>query len=106
MCGWEGVVVDFTDDSRGYVVLVLVLGIGALDLRAGIFLAGVVAERREVRERIDVGPIGTVPVEGEQGAVLKWPEGVDDVMLASPSRDVSEIKMEGLSADLSDEPDR
>ena len=40
---------------------------GALDLRAGT-LAGV-AERRDVRDRIDVGAVAAVSVEGEQGAV-------------------------------------
>lgn len=90
---------DFAADVRGYV-----LETGALDFRIGI-LAGVVAERRDARDRIDVGAVCAVSVDGEQGAVLKRSEGVDDVMLPSPSRDVSEIRMEGLFAVLSDEPD-
>lgn len=101
----ESAEVDLAAEVRG--CMYVVLGTGALDLRAGIlFLAGVaVAERREARERIEVGAVWPVSVAGEQGAVLKCSEGVGDVMLASPSREVSEIKMEGLSAVLSDELD-
>jgi hypothetical protein len=82
-----------------------VLGAGALDFREGIFAGVLVAERREARERIEVGAVCPVSVDGEQRAVLEWSEGVGDVMLASPSSDVSEIKMEGLSVVLSDEAD-
>ena len=101
----ESAEVDLAAEVRG--CMYVVLGTGALDLRAGILaLAGVaVAERREARERIEVGAVWPVSVAGEQGAVLKCSEGVGDVMLASPSREVSEIKMEGLSAVLSDELD-
>ena len=96
---------DFAADVRG--CMYVVLGTGALDLRAGIvFLAGVaVAERGEARERIEVGAVCPVSADGEQGAVLKCSDGVGDIMLPSPSREVSEIKMEGLSAVLSDETD-
>jgi hypothetical protein len=95
--------VDFAADVRGCVYVVF--GTGALDLREVILAGVLVAERREARERIEVGAVCPVAVGGEQSAVLEWSEGVGDVMLASPSREVSEIRMEGLSVVLSDEAD-
>jgi hypothetical protein len=94
--------VDFAAEVRGCVYAP---GTGALDLREMIFAGVLVAERRDARERIEVGAVCPVSVGGEQRAVLEWSEGVGDVMLASPSSDVSEIKMEGLSVVLSDETD-
>ena len=47
------------------------LGAGALDFREGIFAGVLVAERREARERIEVGAVCPVAVGGEQSAVLK-----------------------------------
>jgi hypothetical protein len=103
VCWLEGSAdVDFAAvDFRGYV-FVFVLWTGALDLREGILAGVLVAERREACERIEVGAVCPVSVEGE---LLKCSDGMGDVMLPSPSRDVSEIKMEGLSAVLSDELD-
>ena len=104
VCWLEGSAdVDFAAvDFRGYV-FVFVLWTGALDLREGILAGVLVAERRrEACERIEVGAVRPVSVEGE---LLKCSDGMGDVMLPSPSRDVSEIKMEGLSAVLSDELD-
>jgi hypothetical protein len=104
-CGLGGSAeVDFAADVRGCMYVVLG-GTGALDLRAGGFAGVAVAERREACERIEVGAVCPVSVDGEQGAVLQCSEGVGDVMLPSPSSEVSEIRMEGLSAVLSDELD-
>jgi hypothetical protein len=102
-CGLESAVVDFAADVRGCVY---VLGTGALDLRAGTLAGVAVAESREARDRTEVGAVCPVfSVAGEQGAVLKCSEGVGDVILPSPSKEVSEIKMEGLSVVLSEELD-
>lgn len=101
-CGLESADVDFAADFRRHV-FVFTLGTGALDLRDGILAGVLVAERRrEACERIEVWAVCPVSVDGE---LLKWSGGVADVMLPSPSSEVSEIRIEGLSAVLSDELD-
>jgi hypothetical protein len=60
-------------------------------------LAGV-AERRD-------GQDGAVPDAGEYGAVLNLSEGAGEAMLESCSRDVSEIKIDGLSIVVSKDAD-
>jgi hypothetical protein len=46
-----------------------------------------------------------VPDKGEQGAVLKLSDGAGEAMLESGSREVSEIRIEGLSVAASREAD-
>lgn len=95
-CGFDSAVVVFAVVIRGCADVV-----GALSFLLGN-LAGV-AERRDPRDRVDAGAVGAVSDVGEHGAVLNLPEGAGEVMLESASREVSEIKIEGLSAAISAE---
>ena len=71
-------------------------GATALGLRLEV-LAGV-AERSDPQD-------GAVSDVGEHGAVLNFSDGVGEAMPESCSRDVSEIKIEGLSTAVSEDAD-
>ena len=62
-----------------------------------LIVAGV-AERSDPED-------GAAPDLGEHGAVLNFSEGVGEAMLESCSREVSEIKIEGLSTAVSKDVD-
>jgi hypothetical protein len=89
--GPETAVVTLAAEINGCVDGTVMLGLRLLGF------AGV-AERRDPR---DV----TVSEVGEHGAVLNLSEGVGEAMPESCSRDVSEIKIDGLSTAVSKEAD-
>jgi hypothetical protein len=89
--GPETAVVTLAAEINGWID-----GVAVLVLRL-LALAGV-AERRDPED-------GAGPDVGEHGAVLNLPEGVGEAMLESCSRDVSEIKIEGLSTAASKDAD-
>ena len=85
--GPETAVVTLAAEISGWVD-----DVAALVLRL-VTLAGV-AERSDPED-------GAAPDVGEHGAVLNFSEGVGEAMLESCSREVSEIKIEGLSTAVS-----
>jgi len=89
--GPETAVVTLAADINGWID-----GVAVLVLRL-LALAGV-AERRVPED-------GAGPDVGEHGAVLNLFEAVGEAMLESCSRDVSEIKIEGLSTAVSKDAD-
>ena len=89
--GPETAVVTLAAEISGWVD-----DVAALVLRL-VTLAGV-AERSDPED-------GAAPDVGEHGAVLNFSEGAGEAMLESCSREVSEIKIEGLSTAVSKDAD-
>lgn len=89
--GPDTAVVTLAAEINGWVD-----GAAVLLLRL-LILAGV-AERSDPED-------GAAPDVGEHGAVLNFSEGAGEAMLESCSREVSEIKIEGLSTAVSKDAD-
>lgn len=82
-----------------------VLGLVVVTFWSLAVLAGVAVESRERKECVEGRERDAVSDKGEHGAVLDCSEGVGDAAPVSTSRDVSEIRIEGLSAAVSRERD-